>query len=592
MQLLVLELFYISYHRQFSEISSLLHFHLPPRFLWSLLKGCCFIKGHSKLYRNEKHKKVEDVPDCVIKLATSAQREDLVHSSNQFALRVFADGCSAHVSNDIPRSAWPSEQFANNLTSSDVFSSFSHNVQSAPKWFDQFHLLPPIFHRIIVATTTSYGLDNSLIQQIFLSSGLGLRTLQHIWTVVNRSYAGWLTPSELVLALALIGLAQREELDCHKPEEAVPPIPRVTVPIPTANGHLIPVTSCQPTAHPAVHLPASHNQSILTQLSNHSSCLGEQTPDCAVRFGLPSDEEWADFTSFQTVNLGFADFKPNIVDQNPTSLSLNEPTKSISQICKSPEIPPNLLDDDFGDFQTVVDNSTIACAQQSLVAKANSTFQTFSTNPTDKSVGYIRPPPNYNLSADLESHQSPVEIVRQEWLRCLAQCSLVMQESVRSLAVLSSDADRLEFNECPEGRDFFLDVLEVYRLVQRIASSASEHGILNPSLQYELSGLRELFRSHMPYITLTDIRTSWESASSEPGIPVRPIPLGSSSVQSMEPSAVRCGLCLVTLPTEQPSVMATTTGKVVALAGRSYHMSCANFWINRVQLGLPALTLP
>ncbi|KAF5396612.1 hypothetical protein PHET_10172 [Paragonimus heterotremus] len=376
------------------------------------------------------------------------------------------------------------------------------------------------FHCLI--SSIRYGLDNSLIQQIFLSSGLGLRTLQHIWTVVNRSYAGWLTPSELVLALALIGLAQREELDYHKPEEAViphltvqrlyafqvPPIPRVTVPIPTANGHLIPVTPCQPTAHLAMHLPASHNQSTLTQLSNHPSCLGEQTPDCAVCFGLSSDEEWADFTSFKTVDLGFADVKPNTVDQNPTSLSLNAPAKSISQICKPSEISPNLLDDDFGDFQTVVDNSTVACAQQTLIAKANSTFQTVSTNPTDKTVGYIPPPPNYNLSADLESHQSPIEVVRQEWLRCLAQCSLVMQESVRSLAVLSSDADRREFNECPEGRDFFLDVLEVYRLVQRMASSASEHGILNPSLQSELSGLRQLFRSHMPYITLTDIRVS------------------------------------------------------------------------------------
>ncbi|KAF5400260.1 hypothetical protein PHET_06375, partial [Paragonimus heterotremus] len=89
----------------------------------------------------------------------------------------------------------------------------------------------------------------------------------------------------------------------------------------------------------------------------------------------------------------------------------------------------------------------------------------------------------------------------------------------------------------------------------------------------------------------TRLQTSWESASSEPVIPVRPILLGPST-QSMEASTARCGLCLVTLPTEQQSVVATTTGKVVALAGRSYHMSCANFWINRVQLGLPALTLP
>ncbi|KAF8570776.1 hypothetical protein P879_00372 [Paragonimus westermani] len=121
-----------------------------------------------------------------------------------------------------------------------------------------------------------------------------------------------------------------------------------------------------------------------------------------------------------------------------------------------------------------------------------------------------------------------------------------------------------------------------------MAFSASEHGILNSSLQSELSGLRELFRSHMPYITLTDIRTSWESASSEPVIHMRPISLASS----MEATAPRCGLCLVTLPTEQPPAMATNTGKIVALAGRSYHMSCANFWINRVQLGLPALALP
>ncbi|KAA3675709.1 uncharacterized protein DEA37_0009539 [Paragonimus westermani] len=147
----------------------------------------------------------------------------------------------------------------------------------------------------------------------------------------------------------------------------------------------------------------------------------------------------------------------------------------------------------------------------------------------------------------------------------------------------------------------------LFRTIMRHANPRSLR--FTEAVASELSGLRELFRSHMPYITLTDIRcvltlqiplysigyhgfkTSWESASSEPVIHVRPISLA-SSIRSMEATAPRCGLCLVTLPTEQPPAMATTTGKIVALAGRSYHMSCANFWINRVQLGLPALALP
>ncbi|VDP92738.1 unnamed protein product [Echinostoma caproni] len=80
-------------------------------------------------------------------------------------------------------------------------------------WLSDLKLLPAVYHQIIGAVTSDCGLDSSLIYEVFLTSGLSQPILHHIWSATSQSHPGWFTPAELVSALALIGLAQAEQLN-------------------------------------------------------------------------------------------------------------------------------------------------------------------------------------------------------------------------------------------------------------------------------------------------------------------------------------------------------------------------------------------
>lgn len=53
---------------------------------------------------------------------------------------------------------------------------------------------------------------------------------------------------------------------------------------------------------------------------------------------------------------------------------------------------------------------------------------------------------------------------------------------------------------------------------------------------------------------------------------------------SVEPN---CGVCVTPVPASTVEVEPGTA--VISLAGRVYHASCANLWVNRIELSLPAL---
>ncbi|TGZ61338.1 hypothetical protein CRM22_008047 [Opisthorchis felineus] len=420
-----------------------------------------------------------------------------------------------------------------------------------------------------------YGLDSRLICQIFSSSGLSDKTLQHIWTIVNHSHPGWLTPSELVLALALIGVAQREQFDLRKPEDLIlphltvnylngfttPPVPRISVPV------VPPMTSNGPMITTQVSFTPPPNPTPKTSAAN---CFN----------GLPThpDDDWTDFTSFEKMTPD----APKLVD---TSRILgNGICPDLMEHCthlqKNSGVNRSFtMDDEFGDFQTSIGTSRTA----NPVLPQNNKLLSSENNISLIGNKFEVTRPNYNLSSDFQSYETPKQTIQYEWSRCLTQCLQVLNASLDSLSVLSSQSERDEFTSTPEGHEFFLDLFEVYRIAQRMTESASRYGLWTPELRSQASRLRVSFQNHAQWITPTDLKGRFDflvQASLLDGCTILPVQTNSSSY---------CGVCLDVFC---PDSVSTETDNVIPWAGRQYHASCANFWINRVQLSLPALVLP
>lgn len=450
-----------------------------------------------------------------------------------------------------------------------------------PEWLRRFQDLPPIYGQVLMATTRSYGLDTDTIYQVFLSSGLDPRVLQHIWSLVNRSHPGWLTPSELVMALALIAFAQRDQVHLHQPTESIisnlsvqkvyrcsaPPVPNVALPCPVGTLFHGNLTEPFRAMDPNVVVQLSDPTVLNGFCDLGTSSVAGSLPPTSSTAPQMSDDDWADFTSCKTSNYALPSWGPP-----SDTVSHFEPLSESNPV--DPE--RSLIDsygDDFGEFQAgeSAEGSVLLPVRPSLGSLA---LKDPALQPTVSAL------PNYNLSADLESYESPTDVVKNEWMRCLEQCSEVLVQSLDTLTSLTSEADREEFTGTAEARDFFLDLLEVRLIVRRIESSAMSYGLLTPELQLQFTALQSNFRKHLDYLASSDLRMSWESRDS----------ISTSNTSSSRGTTVfsRCSVCLVAFESDE----AASSDRVVALAGRQYHLPCANFWINRVQLSLPALVPP
>ncbi|THD18681.1 hypothetical protein D915_010721 [Fasciola hepatica] len=340
-----------------------------------------------------------------------------------------------------------------------------HPQLSVSHWMFDLKLLPTIYHQIIGAVTSSLGLDSSLIYKVFLSSGLNQPILQHIWSTTSQSHPGWFTPAELVSALALIGLAQAEQVNrSHTSLETLlhslslkrlhtlpyPPIPQVQLPVEqpmvelrTTNQTNVGSISCIPLDYPTVTSYAIKKQpqatwpfSALPDYERNSFSIETKS---TVILSDPSEDEWADFTSCKPpVN---EDICRPADPLNTIKCDFEWPAREHT---KPPRLPDN-RDDDFGEFQTI---------SKQVESDQNSTKTAQVPDPTRTSVPLpLRP--NYNVSVDPSSEMTPLESVQHEWLRCVVQCAELMRDSLDALQLISTDAEKTEFNETEEGVEFF-----------------------------------------------------------------------------------------------------------------------------------------
>ncbi|CAH8455402.1 unnamed protein product [Heterobilharzia americana] len=498
----------------------------------------------------------------------------------------------------------------------------SVNSFTKPTWLRNLSSLPAIYGEAIRAATTSHGLDSSVIYEIFRSSNLNTEVLYHIWSLTSCTQPGWFTPTELVTALALIGLAQRRqwEFRSNSVSEAItiqslyaqiyPPVPVIRIPntkrqFNSPDGSVSQETAVNglwnsvasdfskfPFQPPVVAFStfldhSDTNDTLRNQLSqtlvNSTGLqnLDPKTSDHSVHFTSSGplathDPEWSDFTSFTSTPVEPSD--DNNLKGVGEVVVLNGQATPVTSAYSS------LLDEEFGDFQTSHSNGCCYLKQSKTVL-----------NGLD--------------SVDLKCEVNSSESLREQWLFCLTECLKVFNESLSVLSSLDTIKDRIEFAESEEGANFLLDITEIYLMARRINLSARKYSVLNPSMQQEFSDIENLFHELSSFAVTSALKSKTDQA-------LKSLSVSESEniIQDfMNTSALSyCGICLspinpldgqcindrVNESTTSPSIPSPPHRQAIHhlahinLAGCYYHISCANFWMNRVDLCLPALKLP
>ncbi|CAH8441539.1 unnamed protein product [Schistosoma turkestanicum] len=506
-----------------------------------------------------------------------------------------------------------------------------------PSWLMDLSSLPPIYGSAIRAATTSHGLDSSIIYEIFRSSNLSTEALYHIWSLTSCTQPGWFTLTELVTALALIGLTQRKQWESQSRalsetitiqslyEQICPPVPMIQIPNSSrpfnstdiifgqeSVGYENPPTSFRGSAvtdfskfefqPPTVAFSAfsdrldSGSCHQFAQSFTDSSTLNDSVSKITDPFmhfissGTLStdDPEWSDFTSCNTsIKQPERDNNKNI-PKSYTEAGVNE--QKISTISAR----NCLLDEEFGDFQTshsIGDTKPIEILGE---------FLTSNSSATESNKTVLKLPLQENVYDDEQHKINSMECLCEQWLRCLTDCLKVFNDSLSVLSSLENMKDQLEFAESDEGCDFLLDATEVYLMTRRISISAKKYNIINRSMHQLFSDIENSFRKLSSYAVATDVKGKVDQAlksvsTSESEYVIQDF-MNSTSFSY-------CGVCLSSInlfnvqcnnnnDSNDSSSFSEHYSAFINLAGCYYHISCANFWINRVDPCLPALKIP
>ncbi|CAH8474647.1 unnamed protein product [Schistosoma margrebowiei] len=520
-------------------------------------------------------------------------------------------------------------------------NSFSPAASLAkPSWLVNLSSLPPIYGDAIRAAKTSYGLDSSIIYEIFRSSNLSTEALYHIWSLTSCTQPGWFTPTELVTALALIGLAQRKQWEfqsCSLSEtitiqslygQICPPVPMIQIPNssrppnstdtifgselvthgnPPASFRDPVISGCSkfPFQPPVVAFPAFSNrldndscyQSI--QSSTDSSTLNNsvyKTSDPFMHFvssGTLSinDPEWSDFASFNT-SVKQSEHNSNNIPEVSTEVGINGQKKSVTSSHIS------LFDEEFGNFQTSY-SVNVSKPTEILDKLPHSNSLTTANN-----NNLLKLPIQKSAYNDVQNKMNSSESLYEQWLHCLTDCLKVFNDSLLVLSSLKSMEDQFEFAESEEGCNFLLDATEIYLMTRRISISAKNYNVIDSSMHQLFSDIENSFRKLSSYAVVTDLKNKIGQAfnfvsTSENEFVIQDF-INSTTFSY-------CGVCLSSINLTNDQCVNNHCNEsssfsqhqqtnyhlvYINLAGRCYHISCANFWMNRINPCLPALKIP
>ncbi|GFU65723.1 synergin gamma [Trichonephila clavipes] len=356
----------------------------------------------------------------------------------------------------------------------------------------------------------------------------------------------------------------------------------------------------------------SHLEDLNTNFadfSNFKEADFQQDPPTIGSAHMPHpDDEFSDFASSLPVpckpELGpeflFCHLKDNISlaeSQSVSSLELGtfdgggHSGESKSSLSRQGSIPSLDLkstfiegvdnEDCFGEFQSpiTVDRASKspspakdAKGQESNNSSSNSlslNFQNARSLPLTDKYSVIRA----EESRDEDQHISC-------WIRCLQSSVNIIQNTKKIFNQMSCSSVCNEILHTEEGENYIKDVIEVYKVVCRIAAASKSASKQTTQIIDLLNESDQAWQTICGFIagsTLMPKEASLEFSSA----------VLSSNV---EDNRKACGLCLLNI--EMKSKFGKEETLNLSYGGRNYHSTCANLWVNCVDPLLPALPLP
>ncbi|VDQ05179.1 unnamed protein product [Trichobilharzia regenti] len=324
---------------------------------------------------------------------------------------------------------------------------------------------------------------------------MSTEVLYHIWSLTSCTQPGWFTPTELVTALALIGLAQRRQWEVHSAsiseaisihsvyEQICPPVPMIKIPnnsnrqsnstgIALGSKSISQATvgndfqnsvvsefSKFPFQPPVVAFSAFPQQLDISNTSQNQSVQSDSKTNSFMDFTsstspIVDDPEWSDFTSFSA----------SVAPLEKDTL-MNVPVIVNGQKTPVTNVNNTLFDEEFGEFQTShsIDSlkpiefpNAFTHSNSLLPSSNNHAPKSSSSSSTEKIISYDLDP--INIQCETNSSES----LRGQWLCCLNMCLKVFNQSISVLSSLETPKDRKEFAESEEGSDFLLGMFRVY----------------------------------------------------------------------------------------------------------------------------------
>ncbi|XP_059150357.1 synergin gamma-like isoform X2 [Physella acuta] len=169
------------------------------------------------------------------------------------------------------------------------------------------------------------------------------------------------------------------------------------------------------------------------------------------------------------------------------------------------------------------------------------------------------------------------------WEHCLSNCCRVIAEANTLFNTISSSSVCNEVLKSSQGSGYVTSVVEIYRVVCRIMTSMRSTAISTSELEQ----------------TVKDIDLAWNNLTAflvgASLLPEQSTLVFSNCVlksDSDHAKQLACGVCLLNVDTNPFNSGAGINSCKLTYAGRQYHATCANFWVNCVDQTLPSLTLP
>jgi len=192
-----------------------------------------------------------------------------------------------------------------------------------------------------------------------------------------------------------------------------------------------------------------------------------------------------------------------------------------------------------------------------------------STNPFSKEASSsISPDDEWSLPPG--GRVCGLESPYNEWTLTLAEIAFFI-DTVLEIYSQQGDEVKVELAQSEEGEAYLSNLLEVYKVYKRIATSVKNNG------------KQEIYDAFLKS-QCDHIEESWSrlllNVPSDCVVFHNPV----SSSMSSTPVASSCGLCLLDVGTKgvEPKL---------CYAGKEYHSGCANFWVNCVDSALPSLAI-